>query len=163
MAELDYPLTAEDGPDDLPRTLRRERAAREREARERDAREREAREGEARSRHNSGGPASSSRSRSREDDFAGDAISAAHRDFDAPPEIIVGPQHDGLARAAFQSGEVTRLNIPFFHLMAFFLKATVAAIPALILLAAILWGMGEVVQRLFPELLKMQIFIHFPQ
>lgn len=57
---------------------------------------------------------------------------------------------------------VRRLDIPFLHLVGFFLKAVLAAIPALILLGLILWGVGHVLQVYFPQLLKMQILIWFP-
>ena len=40
MASVDFPLMADEGSDDLPRTLRREREARERAAREREAKAR---------------------------------------------------------------------------------------------------------------------------
>lgn len=42
MASVDFPLMADEGSDDLPRTLRREREARERAAREREAKARAA-------------------------------------------------------------------------------------------------------------------------
>ena len=42
MASVEFPLTAEEGAEDLPRTLRREREARERAAREREAKARAA-------------------------------------------------------------------------------------------------------------------------
>lgn len=57
---------------------------------------------------------------------------------------------------------VTRFQVPFRHLVAFFLKATLAAIPALILLMVILWGLGAAAERFFPALVKMRILIHFP-
>lgn len=57
---------------------------------------------------------------------------------------------------------VGRLDIPFLHLAGFFLKAVLAAIPALILLGLILWAVGHVLQIYFPQLLKMQILIWFP-
>ena len=57
---------------------------------------------------------------------------------------------------------VTRLDIPFLHLMVFFLKAVIAAIPALILLVAILWLFGEILTATFPELIKMQVLIRMP-
>ena len=57
---------------------------------------------------------------------------------------------------------VTRLEIPFLHLMAFFLKAVIAAIPALILLLALLWLAGEALTATFPELVKMQVLIRMP-
>ena len=50
----------------------------------------------------------------------------------------------------------------FFRLVVFFIKAVFAAIPALILLVALLWLSGEVLRALFPWLLQMQILIHFP-
>ncbi|MFT5507593.1 MAG: hypothetical protein ACI89J_000657, partial [Hyphomicrobiaceae bacterium] len=43
-----------------------------------------------------------------------------------------------------------------------FLKAVIAAIPALILLVGILWLFGEVLTASFPELVKMQILIRMP-
>lgn len=42
MASVDFPLTADEGAEDLPRTLRREKEARERAAREREAKARAA-------------------------------------------------------------------------------------------------------------------------
>lgn len=57
---------------------------------------------------------------------------------------------------------VTRFDVPFGHLARFFIKAVFAALPALILLTIVLWGVGEVLQRYFPWLLKMRILIQFP-
>lgn len=57
---------------------------------------------------------------------------------------------------------VTRIDVPFGRLVLFFLKAVLAAIPALILLTVILWFMGQALQTLFPELVKMKILITFP-
>ena len=57
---------------------------------------------------------------------------------------------------------VTRLNVPFKHLVAFFMKAVFAALPALLVLMVVLWTIGEVLQRYFPWLLKMRILIQFP-
>lgn len=57
---------------------------------------------------------------------------------------------------------VRRLDIPFLHLVTFFLKAAVAAIPAMLLIGLILWGVGHVLQLYFPQLLKMQILVWFP-
>jgi hypothetical protein len=54
---------------------------------------------------------------------------------------------------------VTRLRIPFAHLMLFFLKAVVAAIPAMILLTVLLWGMGQGLKAYFPELRHFEIVI----
>lgn len=57
---------------------------------------------------------------------------------------------------------VTRVDMPFARLVAFFIKAVLAAIPALILLGAILWLAGHLLQTFYPELVKMQILIRFP-
>ncbi len=54
---------------------------------------------------------------------------------------------------------VTRLKIPFVHLMAFCMKAVLAAIPALILLTVLLWGMGQGLKAFFPELRHFEIVI----
>ena len=52
---------------------------------------------------------------------------------------------------------VTDIDVPFFRLMTFFIKAVFAAIPALIALTALLWLFGQVLQTVFPQLLKMKI------
>jgi hypothetical protein len=57
---------------------------------------------------------------------------------------------------------VTRLSVPFGNLVAFFMKAVFAALPALVVLMIMLWSIGEVLQRYFPWLLKMRILIQFP-
>lgn len=69
-----------------------------------------------------------------------------------------------LAAAVDDAGgvTVTRLKVPFVHLVAFFLKAALAAIPAMLLLGLILWGIGHLLQVYFPQLLKMQILVWFP-
>jgi hypothetical protein len=58
--------------------------------------------------------------------------------------------------------QVVSVKMPFIRLAAFFIKAVLAAIPALILLGAILWFMGHLLQTYYPELVKMQILIRFP-
>jgi hypothetical protein len=63
---------------------------------------------------------------------------------------------------AADGATVTRLNVPFKHLVAFFMKAVFAALPALLVLMVVLWTIGEVLQRYFPWLLKMRILIQFP-
>ena len=135
MAQIDYPLSADEGPDDLPITLRRERDAREREARERAARER------------------------GEPDF-GDGSTSSYA-------ASGSSGNQGVARAHYADepvpAVVKRFDVPFFRLVFFFLKAAVAAIPAIILLMGLIVLAGSVMQSYFPWLMKMQIFIHFPQ
>ncbi|MCV0369874.1 hypothetical protein [Filomicrobium sp.] len=142
MASIDYPLAADEGLDDLPRTFRREREAREREAREREAREREA----------LGREEPSMSAQSFPHDEFGATFSASH-DYTAATTYSVEPV----------PAAVKRFDVPFTTLSLFFLKAVVAAIPALILLGAILWVAGDILQAYFPWLIKMQIFIHFPE
>ena len=96
--------------------------------RERDAREREARERLARERE------------------AATAVSA--------PSI----EHEGgYGALAAPPATVTDIDVPFLGLMTFFIKAVFAAIPALIMLTALLWLFGQGLQTFFPQLLKMKI------
>jgi hypothetical protein len=138
MAISDPPFgvaLADGGPDDLPRTLRRERDARQRQAREKEAREKEARERETRDRTLS------------------EAVATNHLyDAAVPTPISADPPEVA----------VHRLDIPFFHLMRFFLKAVFAAVPALIVLAGMIWLGMQAVQIYFPDLVKMQVLILFP-
>ena len=120
-------MSNDGGPDDLPRTLRREREAREREARDREARER-----------------------------SGTTLQAAPPSYPAADPMPHDWSDDG------QPAVVTALRIPFFRLMLFFVKAVFAAIPALLILGAILWGAGFVLKSHFPWLVQMQILIKFP-
>ncbi len=133
MSEPQLSLTADADFDDLPRTVRRERDARAREAREREARERD--------------------DTLRRDDSLRDAPRFINRDsgYSRPP------YGDEPVAAA-----VTRFDVPFMRLVMFFLKAVLAAIPALILLGALLWFAGHILQTQFPELIKMKILITFP-
>ncbi|MDX2290430.1 MAG: hypothetical protein NW217_16640 [Hyphomicrobiaceae bacterium] len=133
MAEPRFQMEAEEGLEDLPRTLRREHEARQREARERDARER--------------GPAFTAHDTSLPDQgFGGGDLAGGYGPGAAEPVAAT----------------VRRIDVPFFSLMAFFLKAVLAAIPALVVLGALLWGAGEILQSYFPWLIKMKITIAFP-
>lgn len=139
MADPAYASMTEDS-DDLPRTFRREKEAREREARERAARERAA------------APTLSA----APDPYA---AHGAH----ASPKIYADPTPAGLAKAASLDmpvpAIVRAIDVPFGQLVGFFLKAVIAAIPAMILLMAVLWGLGTALEMFFPDLLKMKILI----
>lgn len=124
---------ADGGPDDLPRTFRRERDA-QREAREREARER----------------------------AAMDQAFAPPAEPTYVPAPVADTYPSGNYPPPVAAGVVTALEIPFGRLMLFFLKALFAAIPAIILLGILLWGMGQVLTTYFPALLKMKILITFP-
>jgi hypothetical protein len=52
--------------------------------------------------------------------------------------------------------------MPFAKLAMFFIRAVFAAIPALIVLTAILWVFGHTLQLFVPQLLKMKILIYMP-
>ncbi len=126
-----------DDENDLPRTLRREREAQARQAREREA---------AVNEPMLGVPEVSGNPRSRASPFDDGHLSETFGpDQSAPPLATVA-----------------RLDIPFFHLMMFFLKAVLAAVPALIALLALLWLFGEILTATFPELIKMQVLIRMP-
>ena len=60
------------------------------------------------------------------------------------------------------AGTVTRFKVPFFSLMGFFIKAVFAAVPAILILVSMLYGLGIALQTYFPQLIKMKILISFP-
>ena len=105
--------------------------------REREAREREAREREDRERM------------ANEREAAIIEPAFLRRD---PPSRLIVPQ-----------AAEDRLQIGFLQLMAFCIKAVFAAIPAIIVLAVLLWLGGQALATFFPQLPRMQIFIHFPK
>lgn len=57
---------------------------------------------------------------------------------------------------------VTDIKVPFLRLMLFCIKLVFAAIPALLLLGAILWAIGHLLMTFFPWLVKLQILIRVP-
>lgn len=57
---------------------------------------------------------------------------------------------------------VTDFDVPFLRLVVFFLKCTIAAIPALIVLGLIMFAMGQIAQKFLPWLVKMRILVSFP-
>ena len=140
MAEHNFPPLGDDQNDDLPRTFRREKEARAREARERAAQERAA-----------------APSLSNAPDPYAPAATAAPQ-----PRVEPDPDYAPALAEMPYSASVRRFDVPFLHLVGFFLKAVLAAIPALILLTAILWAAGSALESLFPELVKMKILISFP-
>jgi hypothetical protein len=67
-------------------------------------------------------------------------------------------EHDGdYGALASPPATVTAIDVPFLGLMAFFIKAVFAAIPALLVLTVLLWLFGQGLQSFFPQLLKMKI------
>ena len=76
-----------------------------------------------------------------------------------PAEAPTANHHDG-----YETDEVSvrYLKIPFFHMMFFFIKAVFAAIPALIVLGALLYGAGQLLKVYFPWLIQAEILIRLP-
>jgi hypothetical protein len=144
----DTPYSADDG-NDLPRTVRQQQ----KEARARDQVARDilnapkqpyARESQPIARAAAAPPPSSSQ------------LAADYgRSQDYAPTARLAPGESPPAT-------VTRMQLPFLHMMAFFLKAVLAAIPALLLLMGILWALGQVAQTYVPWLVKMRILVTFP-
>jgi hypothetical protein len=126
-----------DDAEDLPRTLRREKEARAREAREREAQER---------------AAAPSLPMGEEDRPRPQIYAAA----DMKPDAVAGSQ------GVLVPASVRKIDVPFTDLVLFFLKAVLAAIPALILLTAVLWAFGTILELAFPWLIKTKILISFP-
>jgi hypothetical protein len=141
MAEPNFSPLGDESNDDLPRTFRREKEARAREARERAAQERAA-----------------APSLSASPDGYGPAPAAV-----APqPRVDADPSYAPALSEMPYPASVRRFDVPFLHLVSFFLKAVLAAIPALVLLTIILWFAGSALQSAFPDLVKMKILISFP-
>lgn len=158
MAEPTFSPIGDD-PDDLPRTFRREKEARERQAREREAKEREAQarvaaEHQAKERTAAARQAAASQ--------PAPSLSATPEIYKSGPQVYDDPsiQPAEIAEMPYQAS-VRRFDVPFLHLVTFFLKAVVAAIPALFLLMAILWVIGQGLSTFFPDLVKMKILIGF--
>jgi hypothetical protein len=66
------------------------------------------------------------------------------------------------ARAPAPAATVVDFDVPFGKLAFFFIKAVFAAVPALIVLTAMLWLLGHGLQSFFPQLLKLKILIYVP-
>lgn len=130
-----------DNMDDLPRTLRR--------AREQQQREQAAQPPAA--------PAAFTREAPRD---RGSVVPAAPYSVPEPVNPYDMPTSNGFDDPA--KAVVTRIKVPFFSLMGFFIKAVFAAIPALLILIGLFYGLGIVLQTWFPELIKMKIVISFP-
>ncbi|MEM9359394.1 MAG: hypothetical protein AAGB04_24690 [Pseudomonadota bacterium] len=78
------------------------------------------------------------------------------QDRDAPPQSVSQPDddYDYVEEIAYdpEGVTVTRLDISFFHLMLFFIKAAFAAIPAMIIFVAVCILIGETLQSQLPWL-----------
>lgn len=70
--------------------------------------------------------------------------------------------HAGMTDDLVQAA-VKRFEVPFLHLMMFYIKAVLAAIPALILLGALLWLGGYALKVYFPWLVQAEFIIRLPK
>jgi len=103
-------------------------------------REKEARAREARERRN----------RSMDANMVGD-----------PPTYLARTRPSSGSEGELMAASVERFDVPFHHLVMFFLKCALAAIPALILLGAIFFFGSKALEVFYPELLRMKILITF--
>jgi hypothetical protein len=133
MTDASMPLMADSEFEDLPRTVRREKEARAREARE--ARERRERE-----RHS----------------FANESLG------DPPPHLSRSSVAPRIYDDPATSETSQRFDVPFAQLVIFFIKAALAAVPALILLSVVLYFVGKGFGVFFPDLERTKILISFP-
>ena len=63
---------------------------------------------------------------------------------------------------AAPAATIVDFDVPLAKLVMFFVRAVFAAIPALLILMALLWVFGHTLQIFFPQLLKMKILIYMP-
>jgi hypothetical protein len=75
----------------------------------------------------------------------------------APPQ-----REEAVQVPSAPAATVVDFDVPFGKLMFFFVKAVFAAVPALIVLTAMLWLFGHGLQAIFPQLLKLKILIYVP-
>ena len=81
---------------------------------------------------------------------------------DREQAIAEAERAEAVQRAPAPAATVVDVDVPFGKLMFFFIKAVFAAVPALIVLTAMLWLFGQGLQSLFPQLLKLKILIYVP-
>jgi hypothetical protein len=108
--------------------------------REKEARERAAREAEARKRN-----------------------ATLTHDYDNNHRAAADDRAARAGEFAAGGGVVTGFDVPFLALMQFFIKAVFAAIPALIILAVMLWFAGAALKSAYPGLVHTEVVIRVPR
>ena len=96
----------------------------------------------------------------RNDDLPKTLRNRSLRTSDEPMQTAASSMPDALHSAG---AVVTDIKIPFWRLVVLLMKVALACIPALLIVAVMLWGIAEVVGALFPNLVKMKILIQVPQ
>jgi hypothetical protein len=95
----------------------------------------------------------------RNDDLPKTLRNRSLRTSDEPMQTAASSMPVGQVAGAV----VTDIKIPFWRLVVFLMKVALACIPALLIVAVLLWGIAEVTGALFPNLVKMKILIQVPQ
>ena len=76
----------------------------------------------------------------------------------APPSVpAIAHEHDRTFDEPAPAATVTDFDVPFGKMTVFFIKAAFAAIPALLILIAMLWVFGQGLKLAFPQLLQMKV------
>lgn len=143
----------DDSGDDLPRTFRREKEARAREAEARAAKERAANPSLPNAPAASGPSSGSMMAGSPSIKPTANVTPAMG------PQISVADDVQPMTGALTYPATVKRFDVPFLHLMMFFLKAVIAAIPALVLLAVVFGLIGSALGIIAPNLMRLKILI----
>ena len=149
MSDTPY---ASGGEEDLPRTVRQQKEAR---ARDQMAREILNAPRPAYAQTTARAPAAAAAAQAAAPSMANHLAG----DYARGADYISGPQ---TPPGDFPPTTVARFDVPFLHMVVFFMKAVLAAIPALLILTLILWGFGQFAQMYLPWLVKMKILITFP-
>lgn len=95
----------------------------------------------------------------RNDDLPKTLRNRSLRTSDEPMQTTAS----SMAAGEVPGAVVTDIKIPFWRLVVLLMKVALACIPALLIVAVMLWGIAEVVGALFPNLVKMKILIQVPQ
>ena len=99
----------------------------------------------------------------RQDDLPKTFRNPGLRTSDEPMQTTSSAAGVGRTGVGFRDGVVTDVKIPFWRLVFFLMKVALACVPALLIVAAILWGIAEVAGALFPNLVKLKITISVPK
>jgi hypothetical protein len=76
--------------------------------------------------------------------------------------LALPEREEAVQLAQTPAATVVDFDVPFSKLMFFLVKVVFAAVPALIVLTAMLWLFGQGLQAFFPQLLKLKILIYVP-
>ena len=95
----------------------------------------------------------------RQDDLPKTLRNKSLRTSDEPLQTSASMMPPAVRSLQAVDGVVTDIKIPFWRLVVFLMKVALACIPALLIVAVLLYGIAEVVGALFPQLIKLKITI----